>query len=249
MSTGSTPTPADGATNLPPSWRRLLALSGVAFAVLFLFGWFANGGLTPHHDEPDQEWTNWARDDQWSGRISAFLMLLSAFVFVHFLGAIRSVLGMAESRSRGAEQLARVAFGGGLTGMAGVAMASITLAAASTYGSDVDPVVSKAVATGCGRPFPGWRNGVRGLPPGRGAANAADEGLRTLDRDRRAGRRGAFLITSLTILDGTTDGSPFGLGFFPGVLALVIWSIATSIALYRVVPTTARELVAQEADA
>ena len=152
MSTGST-TAADRATNLPLSWQRLLALSGVVFALLFVVGWFTNGGLTPHYNEPDQEWTNWARDYQWSGRISAFLMLLAAFVFLHFLGAIRSVLGMAESPSRGDEQLARVAFGGGLTGMAGFAMASITLAAASKNGSDVDPVVSKAVATAAGGPF------------------------------------------------------------------------------------------------
>jgi hypothetical protein len=42
--------------------------------------------------------------------------------------------------------------------------------------------------------------------------------------------------------------SVFGFGFFPGVLALVIWSIATSIARYRAVATTAREFVATEAD-
>jgi hypothetical protein len=39
-----------------------------------------------------------------------------------------------------------------------------------------------------------------------------------------------------------------GFGFFPGVLALVIWSITTSIARYRAVATTAREFVATEAD-
>jgi hypothetical protein len=37
----------------------------------------------------------------------------------------------------------------------------------------------------------------------------------------------------------------FGCGFFPGVLALVIWSIATSIARYRAVAT--RDLLANEA--
>jgi hypothetical protein len=37
----------------------------------------------------------------------------------------------------------------------------------------------------------------------------------------------------------------FGFGFFPGVLALVIWSIATSIAEYRAVAT--RDQLANEA--
>jgi hypothetical protein len=51
------------------------------------------------------------------------------------------------------------------------------------------------------------------------------------------------------VITGTGEDSVFGFGFFPGVLALVIWSIATSIAAYRAVATTARDLVATEADA
>jgi hypothetical protein len=43
----------------------------------------------------------------------------------------------------------------------------------------------------------------------------------------------SFLITFLTVLDGTTDGSPFGYGFFPGILALVTWTTARSVASYR----------------
>lgn len=43
----------------------------------------------------------------------------------------------------------------------------------------------------------------------------------------------SFLITLLVVLDGTTDGSPFGYGFFPGAVALVTWTAATSISTYR----------------
>jgi len=42
-----------------------------------------------------------------------------------------------------------------------------------------------------------------------------------------------FLITFLTVIDGTTDGSNFGYAFFPPIVSLVIWSIATSISRYR----------------
>ena len=34
---------------LPPLWQRLLALSGVAFAVLLVFGWFLSGGDAPNY--------------------------------------------------------------------------------------------------------------------------------------------------------------------------------------------------------
>jgi hypothetical protein len=39
----------------------------------------------------------------------------------------------------------------------------------------------------------------------------------------------------LTLIAGTGEDSVFGYGFLPGILALVIWSIATSIAIYRAV--------------
>ena len=39
---------------LPPSWQRLPALTGVAFAILFLIGWFASGGDAPDYGATDQ---------------------------------------------------------------------------------------------------------------------------------------------------------------------------------------------------
>ena len=41
---------------LPRSWRRLVALSGVVFAALFLVGWFTTGGLAPHYTAPKASW-------------------------------------------------------------------------------------------------------------------------------------------------------------------------------------------------
>jgi hypothetical protein len=42
-----------------------------------------------------------------------------------------------------------------------------------------------------------------------------------------------FLVAFAAVLSGLGEDSLFGFGFFPGVLALVIWWIATSVALYR----------------
>jgi repeat uncharacterized protein DUF347 len=57
----------------------------------------------------------------------------------------------------------------------------------------------------------------------------------------------AFFITFFSLIDGPSKGSKFGYGFFPGFLALVIWSIATSIASYRAAPTMAGQSPATEA--
>jgi hypothetical protein len=89
MTTGSAPTSptAIAATEaVPPRWQRLLALSGVAFAVPFLIGRFASAGVAPHYTASDQDWTNWALEGKWNGRISGFAMLIAAFLFLPYLG-------------------------------------------------------------------------------------------------------------------------------------------------------------------
>lgn len=69
--------------------------------MLFVVGWFASGGDAPDYTAADREWTDWAEDNQWRSRIGAFAMLLAGFVFLHFAGTIRSVLGSAEATGRG----------------------------------------------------------------------------------------------------------------------------------------------------
>jgi hypothetical protein len=229
---------------LPTPWQRLLALSGVAFAVLFVVGWFASGGDAPDYRAADQDWTDWAEDNQWRSRVGAFVMLLAGFVFLHFAGTIRSVLGSAESAGRGSAQLARTAFAGAIIGIAGMSIAIVVIASATSEGADADPVVTRAVATASAGPFLVSAMGF--------AALLMAAGLLTLRTGVFARWTGfvallgalSFLIAFLTLIAGLGQDSVFGFGFFPGVLALAIWSIATSIATYRAVTTNARELVA-----
>ena len=99
-------TPSDQPMDaLGAPWQRLLALSGVAFAVLLVAGWFLSGGNTPDYAAPDQDWTNWADDNRWRSRVGGFLILLAGVAFLHFAGTIRSVLESAEATVRGPVQL------------------------------------------------------------------------------------------------------------------------------------------------
>jgi uncharacterized membrane protein len=210
-------------------------LSGVVFAVLFLVGWFASGGDTPDYGAADQDWTDWAEDNQWRSRIGAFAMLLAGFVFLHFAATVRSALRAAANDD--SSQLARVAFAGAVTGMAGMTMAIVMIAGATTEGAEADPVVSRAVTTASGGPFLLSAMGF--------AAMLMAAGVLTVRTGVFARWTGivaligavSFLITFAVLLTGTGENSVFGYGFFPGVLALVIWSIATSIAQYGRVST------------
>jgi hypothetical protein len=153
-------------------------------------------------------------------RIGAFAMLLAGFVFLHFAGMIRSVLGRAESPGGNAVHLARVAFAGALTGIAGMTTAIVMIAAASSEEADADPVVSRAVTTASAGPFLVSAMGF--------AALLAATGLLTLRMGLFARWTGyvaligavAFLVTFAALLAGTSEDSVFGFGFFPGVLAL-----------------------------
>jgi len=220
------------ADDLPLTWRRVLALSGIAFAVLFVVGFLLVGADTPDYTAADQEWTKWAEDNQSTGRISAVLTLLAGFAFLHFAGTIRSVLETAEASARGSAQLARVAFAGAITGIAGIVMAVVMIAAAALTGSDSNPVVSRAINTAAAGPFLLASMGF--------AVLLAAAGLVTL-RSGIFARWTAivaligalsFLITFLTVTESNND-TVFGIGYPIGFLALVIWSIATSLATYR----------------
>jgi len=215
------------------TFQRLLALSGVVFAVLFLIGWFASGGDAPDYGAPDQDWTNWADDNQWKSRIGAFAMLLAGFVFLHFAATIRTALGDAETRVRGSMELARVAVAGAITGMAGMVMAIVIISSATTEGGEANPAVTRAIASVSAGPFLLSAMGF--------AALLTAAGLVTLQSGAFARWTGvvaiiggvSFLVAFAAVLSGLGEDSIFGFGFFPGVLALVIWSISTSVAGYR----------------
>ena len=225
---------------LPTSWQRLLALSGIVFAVFFLVGFLISGSDTPDNTAADQVWRTWAEGSELRSRIGAFLTVIAGFVFLPFAATIRSVLGGAEGTVGGAVQLARVAFAGGLIGMTGITMAVIMIAGATAEGAAANPVVSRAVAATTVGPF---LVGAMGF-----AASLAAAGLLIL----RSGVFArwiavvallgalAFFIAFFTLIAGPGEDSIFGYGFFPGFLALTIWSIATSIVRYRAVATTAR---------
>src|SRR5919109_966848 len=197
---------------LPTLWQRLLGLSGVAFAVLFLVGWFASGGDAPDYRAADQDWTDWAEDNQWRSRVGAFAMLLAGFVFLHFVGTIRSVLGRAESVVSASRQLARVAFAGAIIGMAGMTMAIVIISGADTEGAGANPVVTRAVASASAGPFIVSAMGF--------AAFLMPAGLLTLRSGLFARWTGvvaligavSFLVTFAAVLSGLGEDSLFGFG-------------------------------------
>jgi succinate dehydrogenase/fumarate reductase cytochrome b subunit len=223
---------------LSSRWQRLLALSGVVFAPLFVVGWLASAvSDSPNYIAAQEKWIKWAQHDHIKGRISSFALVVAAFVFIYFLGALRSALEEAESSLQGSRELARVVFAGALTGIVGITMAFVSIANASAPGANANPLVSKAVLTSAAGPFLVGATGFSAFLLAIGVLT-----LRTGVLPRWTGfaaliGSGCFFITLLTILNNSGNGSTFGYAFFPAMLSLVIWSIATSLARYRTLAT------------
>jgi uncharacterized membrane protein len=227
------PQASDAASDASP-WQRLLALSGVAFAPLFVVGWLSSAvSDSPNYVAPQEKWIKWAQHDHIKGRISSFALVLAAFVFIYFLGALRSALEEAESSVRGSRDLARIAFAGALTGIVGITMAFVSIANASAPGAKADPFVSKAVTTSAAGPFLVGATGFSAFLLATGVLT-----LRTGVLPRWTGfvaliGSGCFFITLLTILNNSGNGSAFGYAFFPAMLSLVVWTVSASISRYR----------------
>jgi len=65
---------------LPSPRQRLVALSGIAFAVFLLVAWFSNGAETPHYTAPNHEWTTSAHDTKMKIAYAGGLIGMTSFI-------------------------------------------------------------------------------------------------------------------------------------------------------------------------
>ena len=229
------PTTSGQTTEPDESGQRMGVLCGLAFTLFLALAWFLNGAETPHYLAPNHDWTTWANNTEMKGRFAAFFALLAGLVFLPFAATIRDMLGRAERKDEGSQRLAQIAYAGGLIGVTSFAIATVTFSGASAEGAQANPVVSKAIATGDVGPFLVAAMGFSGFLAAGGLVTLRTGVLpRWIGAVALVGAVG-FSIAFLTTLDGTADGSVFGYGFFPGIVALVTFSIATSIARSRAV--------------
>ena len=209
--------------------------------MLLVFGWFLSGGDAPDYIAADQDWTDWADENRLRSGIGAFLVLLAGLGVAALRGQ-RSAACWEVLRPRSPAPCSWPALRSRVPSLAPqrIATAIVMVAAATSEGADADPVVSRAVTTASAGPYLVAAMGFAALL---GAAGLVT--LRSGVLPRWTGIVAligavAFLITLLTVIAGTGEDSVFGYGFLPGILALVTWSIATSIATYRTLATTAR---------
>jgi len=124
-------------------------------------------------------------------------------------------------------------FGGALVGIAGIGIALVTVASATSDGSDADPVAIRAVASASAGPYLVAAMGFAALLGAAGVSTLRSGSFPLWTGVVALLGAVGFMIAFLTLLAGLGEDSLFGYGFLPGILGLVIWSVATSISQYR----------------
>lgn len=123
----SASTPA-GPDPVAPLVQRLVAASGVTFAVLFAISLLIGPGDTPDDSASLQEWAQFARDNESNARISVLVLALATYSFFLFLGYLRAQIGAAERVARGFTRGGFIVLAAGTAGIAGLLM-GLTLGA------------------------------------------------------------------------------------------------------------------------
>ena len=219
---------------VPSTVQRLVAASGIAFALLFVLTVVVAGDETPDDGAALAEWTRFARDNEDNLRIGALIFALATYNFLLFLGYLRSVMGEAEVRVRGFARGSHIILAAGAVGIAGMCL-GIFLGAVTATDPETPPEILRATYDLSGA---GW--GLAAAAMGAcfvtvGLVNAATRALPAWLGWVALGTGIAFVL-QLGILLSEDEDNFFGVFFPVAFLLLVIFCVGASVHFLRSTP-------------
>jgi hypothetical protein len=214
-----------------PLVQRLVAASGIAFAVLLIVTLVISDAKTPEDGDPLADWTAYARDNEDDFRIAALVFALATYNFLLFLGYLRSAIGNAERAVRGFTRGGYIVLAAGTAGIVGLALA-LFVGAAVVAEPDTPPETLRALfelssagiglsAAALGACFVtvGLVNaGVRALPPWLGWVALAC---------------GLAFVLQLGVLLSDDEDNLFGIFFPIAFLLLIVFCVGASITFLK----------------
>jgi hypothetical protein len=193
-------------------WSRLAPLTGIVFVVLLVAS-FVVGGSTPGVHASGAKVISFYQAHGSKQKISAYLSVLGVVFLVFFAASLRSHFGHFE----GARGLATLGFGGALVlAVGGAAFAAISWSLADAR-SSVDPSAAQALNVLSNDFFWPFGVGVAVFGIGYGLAVAGSKAL-------------PAWLGWIALLLGILGMTP--ISFF-AFLALMVWSLVTSVLVFR----------------
>ncbi len=92
------------------AWGRWAPLVGVAAVVLWVVGIAVDPGVPDLFVDSGEEWLTFVSDNEGAILVSRLLLLIGDFLFILFLGMLRTRLSAVEAKPR---HWTAIAFGGG----------------------------------------------------------------------------------------------------------------------------------------
>lgn len=211
--------------------QRLVAASGIVFAILVIVTIVVAGDETPDDGAALTEWTQFARDNEDNLRIGALIFALATYNFLLFLGYLRSTMGEAEVRVRGFARGSYIILAAGSVGIAGMCL-GIFLGAVTLTDPETPPEILRATYDLSGA---GWGLAAAGMGAcfvTVGLLNAATRALPSWLGYVALGCGTAFVL-QLGILLSDDEDNFFGIFFPIAFLLLVIFCIGASVNFLR----------------
>jgi len=132
--------------NRAASWERVGAATGIAFVVVFVASFLVIPDAPPALTDPALKIRAFYVDNSSAWQASAFLTGIAAFLFLWFLGSLRSALGEAERSVEGVVRVARIVMpAGALTLALALANATVNDALATRIAAEADQSVFRAL--------------------------------------------------------------------------------------------------------
>ena len=229
MSASATTPPS--ADPVSPTVQRLVAASGIFFAVLLIISFLLSGDETPDDGAALTEWTQFAKDNEDGARIGALVFALAAYNFLLFLGVLRTALGRAEDAARGFTRGGYIVLAAGTAGIVGMTGA-LGLSAASLSNPDTPPEIIRALYDAVGGM---WLIASAGFGACLVTTGLLNISLRALPAwlGWVALAAGTSFVLQLGVLLSEDEDNLFGLFFPLGFLLLLIFCVGSSVSFLR----------------
>ena len=215
---------------VPTLVQRLVAASGIAFAILIILAIVLTGDTVPEDGDPVADWTTSARDNEDNLRIGALLVGLAAYNFLLFLGYLRSAIGEAERAARGFTRGGYIILAAGTAGIAGLTIA-IGLTA-SAMDPETPPEVLRALNELAGG---AWLVAAAGIGACLVTTGLINQTARALPSwlGWVALAAGIAWVLQMGVLLSEDEDNLFGIFFPIGFLLLVVFAIGASVHFLR----------------
>jgi hypothetical protein len=124
------------------AWERWLPLAGVGAVVLWVIGIVVDPGTPDLFEATGEEWLTFVNDNEGGIFAMRSLFLLGNFLFLLFLGTLRTSLLTAEGEPR---RWTALAFGGGIATAVMLIASSAPVLAAAAAADSLEPSAAQAL--------------------------------------------------------------------------------------------------------